>query len=348
MENIEYIRKVIKEGNKEKITKKLNENVAKGMLGEISIGNYFFQHFGWGFHPTEKLFDFGIDGFVEVIVDNIPTAKMFAVQVKKGTSHLKDSENGNFIFSFSEADFNYWKEHTLPVILIFDNEKDGKYYWVQFNENKVNIKSRNTDPREIIVPKDNIFSRDTAYEKILNIASKPNFIANSILQLEKSMHIITTLLPYHFARCRKSEVRRIGDYVIFNLECYNERGEYKYEEILFMQYDKKLNQKEHVEQFEGIIVADKSPVPIEDNPFYEDQLGPGDEYVDGDAHQDEEVDDEEADSSTDMSEEKNAYELWDNDLNQDEFYMYLSDFAKIYPEVSKHLFGLGPIVTQHR
>lgn len=62
---------------------------------------------------------------------------------------------------------------------------------------------RHNDPYEIQVSMFNIFSRDKAYEKIKSIAMKPNFIADSILELERSMQIITVLHPYRDAESQK-------------------------------------------------------------------------------------------------------------------------------------------------
>ncbi|QKE10626.1 DUF4365 domain-containing protein [Bacillus cereus] len=340
MGNVEYFKKIMEEMDKKK-TKKFNKNVEKGIIGEIGIGEYFILNFHWGFHPTKKEFDFGIDGFVEVIEDNTPTSKMFAVQVKKGTTHLKGNGATNYRFEFSEEDYTYWKEQTLPVILIFDNENDGKYYWVKFDKKLIKKTMRQNNPYEIQVSTSNIFSRDKAYEKIKNIAMKPNFIADSILELERSMQIITVLLPYHFARCRKSEVRRTRDYVFFNLECYNKDGRYENEEICFMQYHKNLNQKQHLQQFTGVVITDEPLVPIEDNPFEEDAIGHNDELVDGEDYRSEGVSNDDLKASNNISEDEdeNEDELWVNDLEGEEFYINLSEVAKVYPIVSEYLFG---------
>ncbi|MGR7910643.1 DUF4365 domain-containing protein [Lysinibacillus capsici] len=60
--------------------------------------------------------------------------RCWQLKLKKEPPVLKGNGATNYRFEFSEEDYTYWKEQTLPVILIFDNENDGKYYWVKFDE----------------------------------------------------------------------------------------------------------------------------------------------------------------------------------------------------------------------
>ncbi len=72
--------------------------------------------------------DLGIDALIEIIKDEKPTSKFFAVQVKSGKSYY--SKNKNLCKIPVKNHFDYWTKHPLPVYGIVYIPEFGDAYWV--------------------------------------------------------------------------------------------------------------------------------------------------------------------------------------------------------------------------
>src|SRR5438034_3219332 len=62
--------------------------------------------------------DVGLDGEIELGKDGAATARLLKVQVKSGSSYIRNSTGTSFDFYASSADLSYWKDANLPVILV--------------------------------------------------------------------------------------------------------------------------------------------------------------------------------------------------------------------------------------
>ncbi|PHZ93557.1 hypothetical protein CS912_16680 [Klebsiella variicola] len=79
-----------------------------------------------------RIFDVGIDAFIEPQVGNIATGAMIGVQIKTGKSFKTSS--GRYSFKSDKAHFEYWSRCTLPIIGVVYDPEDEKGVWVNLSD----------------------------------------------------------------------------------------------------------------------------------------------------------------------------------------------------------------------
>jgi hypothetical protein len=85
--------------------------------GVHAVGLIFTDKFGWTFREQHES-DFGVDAQVEVIEAGKATGKLVALQIKAGSSHLREKGSG-YVYQGELRHLDYWLNHSLPVFLIF-------------------------------------------------------------------------------------------------------------------------------------------------------------------------------------------------------------------------------------
>lgn len=75
--------------------------------------------------------DFGLDGYAEAIMDNNVTGRLIGVQVKCGKSYFKEATKTGWIFRGELKHLDYWREHTLPVIVVICDPDTKECFWVE-------------------------------------------------------------------------------------------------------------------------------------------------------------------------------------------------------------------------
>lgn len=107
-----------------------------GMKGVNLFEKYCLQHEPViVFRETLKS-DFGIDGEVEMTDINAekkvePTGEILKIQIKTGSSYMRNINNKQFDYYASNDDLEYWskyKNHGLEVILIIIDDVTGNVY----------------------------------------------------------------------------------------------------------------------------------------------------------------------------------------------------------------------------
>lgn len=96
--------------------------------------------------PTQ---DYGIDAHIEIVENGLVTGKLIAVQIKTGQSYLRKRSDKGYIYRGQMKHLNYWKNHSLPVILVLCDNIGNKCYWVQVTEDQAEVTE---DYWEICVP----------------------------------------------------------------------------------------------------------------------------------------------------------------------------------------------------
>lgn len=142
-----------------------------------------FLNFKWYFRE-QPLLDYGVDAIVETSLNNRPSGKFIAVQIKGGSSHFYRTKE-YLTFYFSETHCAYWisVNKNLPLFLIiYDNETDNLYW---FNINNKSIISTKKGYK-VEIPIQNILNLDskTLLEEI--IGKNKSASALPIALLEKS------------------------------------------------------------------------------------------------------------------------------------------------------------------
>ena len=82
------------------------------------------------FRPTPNS-DHGVDGEIETTdgVSALGTGRLVAVQVKSGPSYFAEETDTGFVYRGDERHLHYWREHSLPVVLILVDAKENRAYW---------------------------------------------------------------------------------------------------------------------------------------------------------------------------------------------------------------------------
>jgi len=127
------------------------------------------------FHEVHQENDFGVDAHVELVEGTDVKGKLFAIQIKSGSSYCNKN---SFYFSATKDHFEYWAAHSLPVLGVVYDPNVNKGYWVHVTEH---IRNRNFSidegPYSIIKRRTEMhtFNFDT-FERII----KPTILGNKI------------------------------------------------------------------------------------------------------------------------------------------------------------------------
>ncbi|HEV2914361.1 MAG TPA: DUF4365 domain-containing protein [Pyrinomonadaceae bacterium] len=96
--------------------------------GVLRVGLIFSEDFDWIFRD-QPIEDWGIDAEIEVVSEGIPTGRLIAAQIKSGESWFKEQDDKGFIYRGDERHLEYWRGHSLPVVLILYNPQTQTAYW---------------------------------------------------------------------------------------------------------------------------------------------------------------------------------------------------------------------------
>lgn len=149
----------------------------KGSKGVNLVSRRIMEELEWIFReqPTQ---DYGIDGHMEVVDDEFVTGRLIALQIKAGSSYLKEENRTGFIFRGKMEHYNYWTNHSLPVVLVLCDLDNQTCYWEKINVETVEKISESS--WKVTVPKTQILDKSslntlkeiaentTDYEKRLN------------------------------------------------------------------------------------------------------------------------------------------------------------------------------------
>lgn len=83
--------------------------------------------------PTD---DYGIDAQIETMGKEYATGKLIAVQIKSGLSFFNETTSDSIIYRGERKHYDYWINHSLPVIIVLYNPTNDTCYW-----NVVNLKT---------------------------------------------------------------------------------------------------------------------------------------------------------------------------------------------------------------
>lgn len=80
--------------------------------------------------PTD---DYGIDAQIETFDKDYASGKLIAVQIKSGDSFFNELKDDKIIFRGEKKHYDYWINHSLPVIIVLYIPKNDKCYWREVN-----------------------------------------------------------------------------------------------------------------------------------------------------------------------------------------------------------------------
>jgi len=134
-------------------------------IGVNAVEKAVLEEFGWIFRE-QMIVDMGIDAHIELVEDGDPAGKLIALQIKTGKSHFHETTD-HYTFYGKIEHYDYWLNHSLPVILIGHLPDTGTSYWVEINETTAQRTSKHW---KVELPKNQIFDSTSkvAVAKLFN------------------------------------------------------------------------------------------------------------------------------------------------------------------------------------
>jgi hypothetical protein len=104
----------------------------RGGIGEAAFDLFVNRDLGWVFRPVHQEHDFGIDGFVDVVIDDELTGSSLAIQIKCGSTFVAKKTSGGIRYDGQLKHLNYYANINHPVILVVLDENGENGYWCEF------------------------------------------------------------------------------------------------------------------------------------------------------------------------------------------------------------------------
>lgn len=101
-------------------------------LGVNETEKIVMKNLGWIFRE-QPIIDVGIDAIIELVIENEPSGKFIAVQIKSGLSNFHKTEKylSHYV---TNIHYNYWLNLCIPIIIIAHLPDEGKTYWQEIKE----------------------------------------------------------------------------------------------------------------------------------------------------------------------------------------------------------------------
>jgi hypothetical protein len=108
---------------------KYSKSAQSGELGVNIVNEVVTENLGWVFKRNHQESDFGIDGYIEVVSeDGYVTGKMFAVQIKCGSSFFSEENRWGYVYRGENKHFNYLSNCPVPVLILLCDPTERKVY----------------------------------------------------------------------------------------------------------------------------------------------------------------------------------------------------------------------------
>lgn len=124
--------------------------------------------------PTQ---DHGVDGEIELLLGRKATGRLIATQVKCGPSYLSESSEHGFVFRFDKKHFDYWINHSLPVIVVLVDHEAEICYWAEISSATA---ERTGEGYKALIPRAQIIAEESL-QKLTELAAPA--IATSSFQI---------------------------------------------------------------------------------------------------------------------------------------------------------------------
>jgi len=157
---------------------KYNTSRQKGEIGVSLFKLCVEENLGWIFRRNYQEFDFGIDGYIDLITENgYVSGKSIAVQIKYGKSFFRESNEIGWVFRGEKKHLNYLMNFEIPVLICLINPNTRLVYWVLFEFTET---SKAGDNWVITVPFKQVLDENSKQE----LESMTGEVTNYIPQFE--------------------------------------------------------------------------------------------------------------------------------------------------------------------
>jgi hypothetical protein len=132
-------------------------NRKTGDKGVSFVKSIIETDFDWLFRPVHLEDDFGLDGYLDVLVGGESvTGKFLGVQIKTGDSYFASEGSTGWTFTGENKHLNYYLNAGFPILIIIVNLSDRKAYWARFDINNID---RTKNGWSINIPKINLLDK---------------------------------------------------------------------------------------------------------------------------------------------------------------------------------------------
>lgn len=101
----------------------------KGRSGLNILTKIVENELGWIVRQNHQEDDFGIDAFIDIIIDGYVTGKSIAIQIKSGSSYLKELNSDYWNFYGAKKHLNYYLNQEIPVLIVLVDLDKEIAYW---------------------------------------------------------------------------------------------------------------------------------------------------------------------------------------------------------------------------
>lgn len=127
----------------------------KGVGGQSFFQDFVNNELNCIYHPINQENDFGIDGYVELVINENVTGKLIGVQLKHGNSYFENKTITGYKYLGENKHLNYYLNNQSPIFLIIMNDNFEIIRWVEFDIGKT---SPNKNGWWIEIPEKNILN----------------------------------------------------------------------------------------------------------------------------------------------------------------------------------------------
>jgi HEAT repeat protein len=107
-----------------------------GRMGVHTVGA-IVSNLGW-FFREQPISDFGVDAHVEAPnALGQPSGRLLALQIKAGKRWFQEKLTDGVVYRGSLRHLAYWKEHSLPVVLVLYDPTEKDCFWQVVQEGKI-------------------------------------------------------------------------------------------------------------------------------------------------------------------------------------------------------------------
>lgn len=166
----------------------------KGDRGVDWVSRVVNEEFGWLFKRNHQEHDFGIDGHVDIILeDGTVTGQMLALQIKHGKSFFEEKNQWGYVFRGELKHFNYLVNYPVPVIIAICHPSTGDIYWEVFAPESTSRAGKNW---KITIPFENKLNESKG--NLLGLLPPPSNLLHEVQSYWEVNEVLVTSEHIHF------------------------------------------------------------------------------------------------------------------------------------------------------
>lgn len=186
-----------------------------GDIGVAIVSQIVSEKLGMIFRPVPQEHDYGIDGFIDYVVDGQVTGGSVAVQIKYGESYFKTETVDGYWYEDSFEHLNYYLNHPAPSFIFLVHPQTKEVYWNDISVEKLQGKGKKW---RLLVQKANLLEQNfsSRMRDLLGLQDFSNEIHDSLRAHEAIVKMMTraetTMLGIGRQAIEEGNTRAIASY----------------------------------------------------------------------------------------------------------------------------------------